>query len=168
MTIGDELETLLTTRQNLITAINNKGQTVGQNDTIVSMYPKIKAIENYGPVQRLLKEIVEGTVEGINDDTCTILRSYCLQKCNQLKIARFSNLRKICQHAFDSCTRFDTLILDTTKMVYLENINAFRYTLIENSTGKIYVKDSLVDTYKTNENWHLFADKIVALSTYQD
>ena len=53
-------------------------------------------------------------------------------------------------------------------MVYLENINAFRYTLIENSTGKIYVKDSLVDTYKTNENWHLFADKIVALSTYQD
>ena len=170
MTIGNEIDKLLNTRESLITEINNKGQSVGQNDTIISMFPKIKAIDNTGGNVKLLKEIVEGTIIEIEDTDCTILRSFCLQRCKQLIKAKFSGLKKICSFAFDSCINFDTLILDTTKIVYLENINAFRYTLIESGNGKIYVPSSLLNTYKaqylsdgTENAWYQIRSKIVAI-----
>lgn len=165
MTIGNELAKLKETRQNMINAINDQGQSVGQNDTFVSMIPKIKAIDNTGGIQYLLKEIIEGTVEEINDTSCTILRSNCLQRCNLLKTARFTVLVKICSHAFDSCVRFDTLILDTETKVYLENPNAFRYTPIESGSGTIYVTDSLLNDYLNDEQWGHYASQIVGIST---
>ena len=173
MTIGKEINKLLNTREGLINEINDKGQTVLVTDTIISMFPKIRAIDNTGGNVKLLKEIVEGTITEIDDTTCTILRSYCLQRCKNLTKAKFTKLVKICNFAFDSCTSFKELVLDTTSLVYLENSNAFRYTLIENSEGRIYVPRSLITQYKsqyltdgTENAWYPLRNKIASLTNY--
>ena len=169
MTIHSEIELLEDTRQGLIDALIAKGQSVAQTDTMASYIPKIGNIPS-GPqetgIQYLLKEIVEGTVEDINDSTLTILRSNCLQACRNLMSAKFTALLKIAAQAFYSCTKLYTLILDTDDMVFLENINAFQFTPIGMGTGNIYVPDALLATYRDDETWGHFYSQILPLSHY--
>ena len=169
MTIHSEIELLEDTRQGLIDALIAKGQSVTQTDTMASYIPKIGNIPS-GPqetgIQYLLKEIVEGTVEDINDSTLTILRSNCLQACRNLMSAKFTALLKIAAQAFYSCTKLYTLILDTDDMVFLENINAFQFTPIGMGTGNIYVPDALLATYRDDETWGHFYSQILPLSHY--
>ena len=48
----------------------------------------------------------------------------------------------------------------------LNELYAFYNTPIANGTGYIYVADTLVDSYKTAENWSVYASQIKPLSEY--
>lgn len=170
MTLHSEMELLQSTREALKQAIITQGQSITGTETMAQWIDKIANIES-GPqesgVQYLIKEIIEGTVEKINDSNLTILRSNCLQRCPLLTEAKFTKLLKICPHAFDSCTKLYTLILNTNKMVYLDDVNAFQFTPIQYGTGKIYVPDTQVDTYKQDKKWGQFSNQIFGISNIQ-
>lgn len=168
MTISSEINILSNAISNLKTAIRNKGQTVPSNATVASLKNKIENISNEsgGEYSKSpLTDIIEGTIEVLYDTILDYVRPYCFSGCNVFREAYFSNLKKICPHAFDKCYNFKTLILDST-FVYLENTNAFRYTLIEKGQGKIYVRDDLISTYINDENWSKFSSYIDLLSNY--
>lgn len=71
------------------------------------------------------------------------------------------------QKNFENCTSLTTLIFTTDKIETLNNLNNFTNTPIESGTGYIYVRDDLVESYKTATNWSTFANQIKGLSELQ-
>ncbi|MBO7294873.1 MAG: leucine-rich repeat protein, partial [Bacteroidaceae bacterium] len=63
------------------------------------------------------------------------------------------------------CTSFSTLILLSDSFCSLGS-SAFTNTLISKGQGHIYVKDELVEEYKSATNWAAFGDMIKPLSEY--
>ena len=165
MTINSELTSISTTASNIKTEITNKGQTVSSSDTWADLPAKIKQIENYGH-HITVKEVIDGSVENIEDDTLKYIRPNCFRGCINLETAKFSTISKICRLAFCGCHKLKALILSGSTMVKLDSIDAFRYTMIEAGTGNIYVTDSLVNTYKAADNWKFYASYIKPLSDY--
>ena len=175
MTISSEINTLGTAISNIKEQIVNKGQTVLPTDTVASLAPKIEAISNKNGEdfsKHVLKDVVEGTIENLYDNQLLYIRPYCFTGCNKLHTAYFTQIRKICKHAFDKCFQLKNLIL-SGNFVYLENINAFKHTLIANGLGKIYVKDALLTKYKAQylegsiiNAWSYFAPYIESINNY--
>jgi len=66
--------------------------------------------------------------------------------------------------AFSGCTALATLTLQSSKMIVLENADAFRGTPIEALTGSIKVHKDLVATYQADAAWSKFASIISAVS----
>ena len=162
MTIGNEIVSLTETTENIKTQVKNKGQSVSATTKLSELPNKIDNIVNTGgeKIVYTVDEIITGDIQEIFDKTCTYLRPNCFRNCTKLEKATFYTITKICSYAFCSCYRFHTLILPG-EFVYLDDINAFRYTRIEN----IYVKDSLVNTYKNDPRWSYFKSKIKAFSS---
>lgn len=168
MTLHEEIELLQSTREQIKQAIITKGQSITDEEQMKDWIDKIGNIPSVKQdirtdTQYLLKEILEGTVEYIDDNNLTMLRSNCLQRCNNLKQARFSKLLKIAPMAFNSCSKLYTLILNTDKMVKLDSVNAFQFTPIGMGTGKIYVNDDLIEQYKTDKRWKKFTNQFIPI-----
>lgn len=164
MTISTEISTLGTAISDIKTEIVNKGQTVSPSDTVASLAPKIDNISNKNGEdfsKSVLTDIIEGTIQNLYDTELDYIRPYCFTGCEVLKQAWFTNLKKICRHAFDGCYQFSILILDSDYVI-LENNNAFKHTLIDSGNGKIYVRDSLKNKYKTE--WAKYSDYIYGIS----
>lgn len=174
MILQTEIDTLKTTLSNLKSTIREKGQTVADTDTVVSLPPKIDLISNLAKNNysaNVLKDVVEGTIEYLFDTTLIYVRPYCFTGCDRLEKARFTNLRKICRQAFEDCFAFKTLVLDTPAengIVCLENPTAFKNTYLATALGEIYVTDSLLDKYKTDSMWAVFKDKFKPISQLHD
>lgn len=166
MTISEELNLLEQSISDIKTEIIDKGQSVSPLDTLVSLPNKIDNIsnikgENYSKTP--LNDIIEGTIEYLYDTSLDYIRPYCFTGCNNLRKVRFTNLVKICPHAFDKCFQLNTIILENN-FVVLENVNSFKYTLIDKGLGRIYVKDSLINTYKTDSVWSYYSSYIYKIS----
>lgn len=162
MSIQTEISTLSKSISDIKDEIKNKGQTVSTTDTVSSLPSKIDNISNLNgePYSRtVLNDVIEGTVQYLYDTVLDYLRPYCFCNCEQLQKARFTKLKKICRHAFDSCYQFDTLILESNQVVILDNQNAFRRTLFEKNLGTVYVKDSLINNYKSDSQWGKYSIK---------
>lgn len=165
MTINSELTSISTTASNIKTEITNKGQTVSSTDTWADLPAKIKQIENYGH-HITVKEVIDGSVENIEDNTLKYIRPNCFRGCINLETAKFSTISKICRLSFCGCHKLKALILDGTTMVKLDSIDAFRYTMIEAGTGNIYVTDSLLATYRADSIWKHYYNNILPVSSY--
>ena len=165
MTINSELTSISTTASNIKTEITNKGQTVSSSDTWADLPAKIKQIENYGH-HITVKEVIDGSVENIEDNTLKYIRPNCFRGCINLETAKFSTISKICRLAFCGCHKLKALILSGSTMVKLDSIDAFRYTMIEAGTGNIYVTDSLLATYRADSIWKHYYNNILPLSSY--
>ena len=165
MTINSELTSISTTASNIKTEITNKGQTVSSSDTWADLPAKIKQIENYGH-HITVQEVIDGSVENIEDDTLKYIRPNCFRGCINLETAKFSTISKICRLAFCGCHKLKALILSGSTMVKLDSIDAFRYTMIEAGTGNIYVTDSLLATYRADSIWKHYYNNILPLSSY--
>ena len=172
--IGNELNTLAGTTSDIRTQIKNKGQSVPANTSLSDLPSKIDNIVNTGGEKLVytVDEIVTGEIEEIFDKTCTYLRPNCFRNCTKLQKATFYTISKICSFAFCSCYKFHTLVLPGD-YVYLDDINAFRYTLIEKGQGLIYVKDSLLSKYQnpyrddgTKNPWFYFYNYFRPMSLY--
>ena len=166
MSISEELNLLEQSISDIKTEIIDKGQSVSSSDTLVSLPNKIDNIsnikgENYSKTP--LKDIIEGTIEYLYDTSLDYIRPYCFTGCSNLKKVRFTNLVKICPHAFDKCFQLKIIILENN-FVVLENINSFKYTLIDKGLGRIYVKDNLFNTYKNDSIWSHYNSYIYKIS----
>lgn len=102
--------------------------------------------------------------------TMTGLRIF--YNCANLKKVKFHLLAnssncKIPSEMFSGCSSLiDVLLGEIDFVLPLANVNAFANTPIANGTGYVYVKDELVDSYKTATNWDTYANQIKGISEY--
>lgn len=96
------------------------------------------------------------------------------RKCFALSTIRlgtasdFSNRSIYGNFAFGDCSQLSALIIDGSYAITLSVSNALSGTAIEDGDGYIYVRSSLVDTYKAATNWSKYADQIRAIEDYPD
>ena len=97
----------------------------------------------------------------------TTIGGSAFYSCTSLATASFPNVTSIMNYAFFYCRMLSALYLLGSSVASLANTNAFYSTPMSNSAylghfGSIYVPASLVDTYKTANNWSYYADRITA------
>lgn len=101
----------------------------------------------------------------IRCDAVIRLANYAMRDCTALTEARFDSLSKtIGNYVFYNCSSLVKLILPSSDICQLLNVNSFAGTPIANGTGYVYVSDNLMDSYKTATNWATFADQIKPIS----
>lgn len=121
------------------------------------------AIVNVASIDGQLDELISGDiVDFVSSATRTRTNSF--YQCSHLVQVDFSALKSISAYTFRNCSNLDTLIIRTSSVCSLGNVNAFNGTPIESGTGYIYVPDDLVSTYKTATNWSTYASQIGAIS----
>lgn len=89
------------------------------------------------------------TIHGGVFINCPSIQEISLPKCNMID-----------DNAFEGCTKLSKLTLGGSTVCELGNSLVFRRTPIESGTGSIYVPSSLVETYKTANNWSRYSSRI--------
>ena len=92
------------------------------------------------------------------------------ENCTVLTKCEFEKKMSFGPNSFGGCPLLDTVILraDTMSTLYNVGYAAFKNTAISNGTGYIYVPAVLVDTYKANSYWSIYANQIRAIEDYPD
>lgn len=101
--------------------------------------------------------------------SCTSLPTKAFSSCANLETISLPNCSKIGVSAFYSCKKLSAVFLTYSQYVTLSS-SAFSNTPMVKSSfigawGSIYVPSSMVETYKTMQNWSLIANRITALTT---
>lgn len=104
----------------------------------------------------------------IRCDAVTRLGNYSLRDCTALTEARFDSLTTISTQVFMNCSALVKLVLGSSTLCELTNVNAFQSSAIANSTGYVYVPDNLVDSYKSATNWVTYANQIKPISELEE
>lgn len=104
----------------------------------------------------------------VNLPSLTAINGTVFQKCTLLEKADFPVAQSVGANAFNGCSVLTTLILRSSTMAKLPNVNAFASTPIVSGTGYIYVSSSLVDSYKGATNWSTFANQFRAIEDYPE
>ena len=119
----------------------------------------------------------------INAPKCSYIGSSAFANCSKLKNIYLSNCEWIGERAFENnifsvlslpkCSYIGSYAFTNTytlKSLYLDcdfiptlTANALDYTGLSGSDGRIYVRQSMVETFKIAENWSKYASNIVAL-----
>lgn len=88
----------------------------------------------------------------------TVINANAFTDSNNIEEVDFTSTEAITIPAslFSGKTKLESLIIRSTTMSTLANVNAFTGTKIANIEGIIYVPSDLVDTYKANTNWSNF------------
>lgn len=76
--------------------------------------------------------------------------------CQHLEICDVGNAKSIAANTFANCYKLQTLILRRTSVTTLANVSAFLNTPMrgrDGLTGKIYVPESLIESYKAAKTW---------------
>ena len=93
---------------------------------------------------------------------CTLIDDYAFAYCSALTTASFPKCSVIGKYAFRDCSKLGSLYLMSTTFVSLSHSNAFTNTkLSAGGTGKIYVPNSMLATYKTKANWSKLSARLV-------
>ena len=102
------------------------------------------------------------------------LESLAFSGCTALSTLSFQQLSVIYSSAFYKCYNLLSLYLLGSTVTKLSLANAFTSTPISTYTastggvnGSIYVRASLLDTYKTSTNWITYSDRFVGLTDAQ-
>lgn len=114
--------------------------------------------------QALTDAFVTGTLEEYRDDSVTQVGVFGLGYNYSIKILDFPNLTNISSYGAFFANAITAFILRGDTVCNLEATTAFQYSGISNGKGYVYVKDSLLDTYKSATNWSTYADRIKPLS----
>lgn len=103
----------------------------------------------------------------------TELLNHCCFYCDGLtELTCYGDITTIKNMSFSWCTRLTKFVLpNTTSVPSMSNKDAFEYTPIAGKTdftngelGYIYVKDTLLDSFKSATNWSNYADQIKPIS----
>ena len=101
----------------------------------------------------------------------TSIGSNAFRSCSALtKVDLGSNMTaSILTRTFNACSNLTALILrNTDTIVGLGANNAFDSTPIASGTGYIYVPRTLINTYKTANNWSNYATQFRAIEDYPE
>lgn len=109
-----------------------------------------------------LNNIVNFTFNNINSleyihlPKLATVTTYAFQNDTNLKEAIFDSLSSIFSAGFYNCSSLEAVVIKSETLCSLGNTSAFTYTPIRGSggySGHIYVKQSLIESYKTATNW---------------
>lgn len=88
--------------------------------------------------------------------------------CSNLTKARLKPTMGVGARVFSGCRSLTTLVLLSESLIVLDDTNAFESTPIASGTGYIYVRKSLVDSFKAANKWSTYASQIRAIEDYSD
>lgn len=91
---------------------------------------------------------------------------FSFYECTKLKKADFPNVKSVNRYAFNGSTALETLVLRSTTMATLTDVNALVDTRIEDGKGYIYVPSALIDSYKADSKWSTYANQFRVLEHY--
>lgn len=108
------------------------------------------------------------TVLDVKLSNCHI-RSYFCTNCSNLEDVYNYEVASFGAYTYNSCSKLSAIIVDGSNFTGLAGANVFSSTPITNSTylgyyGSIYVRNSMVDTYKTNANWKSYSSRITSIT----
>lgn len=95
---------------------------------------------------------------------CSTIGWYAFQACNSLSQISFPMCSYIGGNVFRNCSSLSIITIGYSSVCRLDNSNAFHNTPIASGTGSIYVPASLVDAYKSAENWSYYSTQIFPIS----
>lgn len=107
------------------------------------------------------------SLQTVSFASCSRIMSAGFMDCYNLSYAYFPDMSSIGSNAFAHCSNLMSLYLLKNSVARLANSNAFNSTPMSDSTytgsyGSIYVPASLVDSYKSANNWSRYSDRITA------
>ena len=91
---------------------------------------------------------------------CSYIGSQAFMGCTALTSISFPQCSYIGSQAFYGCSSLNSIYLMSNKVVSLINSNTFTNTKITTTTGSIIVPTSLVNSYKANNIWSYFSNRI--------
>jgi len=106
----------------------------------------------------------------MNFPACTYIGNSVFNKCSRLTTASFPACTNIGNSAFKDCRNLLSVYFMGSSMPSLTNSNVFSSTPIAGYTtstngvyGSIYVPASMLESYKTANNWSYFSDRFVGV-----
>ena len=96
----------------------------------------------------------------ISFPNCKNITGYAFARCLSFTNVSFPACTNIGVYAFASCTSLTTIYLGASIVCTLSNSNAFSNTGIWASKGSIFVRASLLASYKTASHWSYFSNRI--------
>ena len=91
---------------------------------------------------------------------CKYIGWYTFKDCSSLSQISLPMCSSINELAFRFCSSLSIITIGYSNICSLYNCGVFSATQITSSTGSIYVPASLVDAYKSAENWSYFSTQI--------
>lgn len=104
----------------------------------------------------------------VDFSSAVTIDSYAFENCKNLATVDLPCATSIAKNAFKGCSALTTLILRHTSVVTMGYENVLDNTPIESGTGYIYVPRALVDSYKADEKWSLYAAQFRAIEDYPE
>ena len=93
----------------------------------------------------------------------SIISSYCFNECWSLTQVSLPVCSYIGNNAFYSCSSLSMITIGYSSICSLGGSTTFSNTQIGDGTGSIYVPASLVDAYKSAENWSKYSSQIFTI-----
>ncbi len=115
----------------------------------------------------LYPQVIDGTVTTYASDTLTTVGEYAFYSATSLTKAELAAVTSIGAYAFTGCTALNMLILRNAEMVTL-GTSALASSAIASGTGYVYVPAALVDTYKADSAWSVYAAQIRVIEDYPE
>ena len=95
---------------------------------------------------------------------CSYIGGYAFRDCTSLTQMSLPMCSYIGRYAFVYCSSLSIITIGYSSVCSLADYNAFNNTLITSGTGSIYVPASLVDAYKSAQNWSNYSSQIFPIS----
>ena len=95
---------------------------------------------------------------------CAYIDNQAFYGCSSLSQVSLPMCSYIGWYAFTDCISLNQITIGYSSMCSLNGSDAFTNTSIASGTGSIYVPASLVDAYKSAENWSYFSSQIFPIS----
>ena len=143
-----------------------------------SISSKFVSVPVSGPALSFSNGLVSGTTKAIESNftsylsvsksdisnvllpECKYIYNQTFQSCTSLNQVNLPVCSYIGDVAFLNCNLFSSMTIGYSGVCSLGGSNVFSNTQITSSTGSIYVPASLVDEYKSAENWSYFSTQI--------
>lgn len=106
----------------------------------------------------LVTKIFFPNVAGIRNGGC--------EHCSSLEYADFSALTHLDFYAFANCSSLRALVLRNDVLCLYAGSSVLPGTPIESGNGYIYVRRSLIESYKSATGWSAYADQFRVLEDY--
>jgi hypothetical protein len=103
-------------------------------------------------------------LETVDIHNSSYVSGYTFRNCAKLTKLDLHKAENIGPYAFYGCKKLATLILRMSTVPALGGTNPFTSTPIASGKGYIYVKDELLDSYKSSTNWSTYANQIKPIS----